>query len=234
MLTDTLQSTGPVFADACQYRLMLFTEEWGVSPSVRGVSPSVRGVSIAMSDSCCHGEYLEAPIDGSLWGRELAVPVRSQMVYPDGGEEWCSPVSLSMVTAYWADRIGEKAFDQPVPAVVRGHTTMCTGKTATGRSTQRTLPLSGSMLRSDGSIRSGRSSVAWRQGCRYRSLKGTCWWFGASILRGTSLSTIRLAATTRVSGVSTAVTSSPGPGSAPAPAGSPTSFTRMASRRTAL
>lgn len=113
VLTDTLQSTGPVFADAYQYRLTLFSEEWGVSPSVRSVS-------IAVSDSCRHGEYLGAPDDGSFWGRELAVPARSQMVYPDGGEAWCSPVSLSMVMAYWADRTGRRDLDQPVPVVARG------------------------------------------------------------------------------------------------------------------
>jgi len=113
VLTDTLQSTGPVFADAYRYRLTLFTEEWGVSPSVRGVY-------VAVSDSCRHGEYLGAPGDGSFRGRELAVPARSQMVYSDGGEAWCSPVSLSMVMAYWADRTGKKDLDQPVTAVVRG------------------------------------------------------------------------------------------------------------------
>ena len=113
VLTDTLQSTGPVFADAYRYRLTLFTEEWGVSPSVRGVC-------LAVSDSYHHGEHLRAPGDGRFWGRELAVPVRSQMVYPDGGEAWCSPASLSMVMAYWAGRTGKEDFDQPVPAVVRG------------------------------------------------------------------------------------------------------------------
>ncbi len=113
VLTDTLQSTGPVFADAYRYRLTLFSEE-------RGVSPAVRGVCVTVSDSCRHGEYLETPGDRSSWGRELAVPARSQMVYPDGGEAWCSPVSLSMVMAYWADRTGKKDLDQPVPAVVWG------------------------------------------------------------------------------------------------------------------
>ncbi len=113
VLTDTLQSTGPVFADAYRYRLTLFTEEWGVSPSVRGVR-------VAVSDSRRHGEYLEAPSDGSLWGRELAVPARSQMVYPNGGEVWCSPASLSMVMAYWADETGRGDLNQPVQAVVRG------------------------------------------------------------------------------------------------------------------
>jgi hypothetical protein len=46
--------------------------------------------------------------DASLWERELAVPARSQMVYPNGGETWCSPVSLWMVMAYWADRTGRE------------------------------------------------------------------------------------------------------------------------------
>jgi hypothetical protein len=113
VLTDTLQSTGPVFADAYRYRLTLVTEEWGVSPSVRGVS-------LAVLDSCRHGEYLDVPGDGSFWGWELPVPACSQMVYPDGGEAWCSPVSLSMVMAYWSDRTGKKDLDQLVPAVVRG------------------------------------------------------------------------------------------------------------------
>jgi Peptidase_C39 like family len=47
------------------------------------------------------------------------VPARLQMVYPDGGEAWCSPTSLSMVMAYWADKTGEKKLDQPVPKVAR-------------------------------------------------------------------------------------------------------------------
>ncbi len=112
VLIDTLQSIGPVFTDAYQYRLTLFTEEWGISPSVRGVC-------VAVSDSARHGEHLGTPGDESLWGRELAVPARSQMVCPSGGEAWCSPVSLSMVMAYWADRTGKKDLDQPVLVVVR-------------------------------------------------------------------------------------------------------------------
>jgi hypothetical protein len=48
------------------------------------------------------------------------VPARSQMVYPDGGEAWCSSTSLSMVMAYWADKTGEKKLDQSVPKVARG------------------------------------------------------------------------------------------------------------------
>ncbi len=111
--TDTVESTGPVFADAYRYRLTLFTEEWGVSPGVRGVF-------ITVSDSRRHGEDLSVPADVGSRGRELEAPMRSQMVYPDGGEAWCSPVSLSMVMSYWAGKTGEGRLDQPVPTVVWG------------------------------------------------------------------------------------------------------------------
>lgn len=110
---DTLQSQGPVFADAYQYRLTLFTEEWGVSPRVRGVF-------VAVSDSCHHGEDLGVGENEGLWGRELAVSARSQMVHGEGGEAWCSPASLSMVMAYWAGKTGDENLNQPVPSVAWG------------------------------------------------------------------------------------------------------------------
>jgi hypothetical protein len=101
-----------VFADAYQYRLTLFTEQ-------PDVSPSVRGVFVAASDSYRHGEDLGVAGTG-LWGQELEVPARSEMVYPDKGEWWCSPTSLSMVMAYWADQIGAPGLYQPVPMVAAG------------------------------------------------------------------------------------------------------------------
>jgi hypothetical protein len=112
VLTDTLQSQGAVFADAYQYRLTLFAEQLGVSPSVRGVS-------MVVSNSYRHGENFGAAGTGS-WGRKLEVPARSEMVYPDGGEWWCSPTSLSMVMAYWAGQIGVPGLDQSVPMVAAG------------------------------------------------------------------------------------------------------------------
>jgi Peptidase_C39 like family len=51
------------------------------------------------------------------WGTTLAVPERSQMVYPNGGPVWCSPTSTSMVMAYWSERLGEPALNRPVPEV---------------------------------------------------------------------------------------------------------------------
>ncbi|MDP8951850.1 MAG: peptidase C39 family protein [Actinomycetota bacterium] len=111
VLTDTLQSNGAAYADAYQYRLTLFTEQLGVSPSVRGVS-------VVASDSYRHGENLGA--GSGSWGWEIEVPARSQMVYPDGGEIWCSPTSLSMVMAYWAGQTGDPSLDQSVPVVAAG------------------------------------------------------------------------------------------------------------------
>jgi hypothetical protein len=42
------------------------------------------------------------------------------MVYPEGGEVWCSPTSLSMVMAYWATESGDPNLDQSVPVVAAG------------------------------------------------------------------------------------------------------------------
>jgi hypothetical protein len=63
------------------------------------------------------------------WGTVLDVPERSQMVYPGGGEVWCSPTSTSMVMAYWADKLEDSSLNRSVPeaaagtydAVYRGH-----------------------------------------------------------------------------------------------------------------
>ena len=112
VLTETLRSNAQAFADAYQYRLTLFTEQ-------PGTSPLVRGVSVTASDSYRHGENLGAAGSGS-WGLELGVPSRSQWVYPEGGEIWCSPTSLSMVMAYWASQTGDPSLDQPVPVVAAG------------------------------------------------------------------------------------------------------------------
>jgi hypothetical protein len=111
--TDTLQSSGPVFANAYQYRLKLMASK----PTL---SPTVRKVSAVASDSYRHGDSLGVPALEQAWGINLSVPARSQMVYEGGGEVWCSPTSLSMVMAYWSNETGRKRWNQTVPTVVRG------------------------------------------------------------------------------------------------------------------
>jgi len=112
VLTDTLQSIGPVFADAYQYRLTLLSKG-------KGRTPGVRAIYVTASDSYRNGEALVRP-DEILWGEDLSVPARSQMIHPNGGEVWCSPTSLSMVMAYWANKTGMRSLDQGVPTVARG------------------------------------------------------------------------------------------------------------------
>lgn len=41
------------------------------------------------------------------WGTLINVPECSQMVYPDGGEVWCSPTSTSMVLGYFGYNAGD-------------------------------------------------------------------------------------------------------------------------------
>jgi len=112
VLTDTLQSIGPVFADAYQYRLILLSKR-------TGRTPSVGAIYVTASNSYRNGEVLVGSNE-SLWGKDLPVPARSQMVYPNGGEVWCSPTSLSMVMAYWAKKTGRRSLDKEVPTVARG------------------------------------------------------------------------------------------------------------------
>src|SRR5215207_574436 len=112
VLTDTLQSIGPVFADAYQNRVTLLSKR-------EGRTPSVGAIYVTASNSYRNGETLVGPNEG-LWGEDLFVPARSQMIYPNGGEVWCSPTSLSMVMAYWANKTGRRSLNQEVPTVARG------------------------------------------------------------------------------------------------------------------
>lgn len=75
-----------------QLKLRLFSADGSAIPTVQNASvafstelPKSAGVSTG---------------NPSLWNKLLNVPECSQMVYPDGGEVWCSPTSTSMVLAY--------------------------------------------------------------------------------------------------------------------------------------
>jgi Peptidase_C39 like family len=112
VLTDTLQSIGPLYADAYQYRLTLLSKR-------TGRTPRVTAIYVTASNSYRNGEVLVGANE-TLWGKDLSVPARSQMIYPNGGEVWCSPTSLSMVMAYWANKTGRRSLNQEVPTVARG------------------------------------------------------------------------------------------------------------------
>jgi hypothetical protein len=96
--TDVLALSGGAVYSRMQYRLTLFTTD-------RSATPSVRFLSMMTSDSSKQTAGLDIPSDRQAWGVDLAVPQRSQMLYPDGGEVWCSPTSTSMVLAYWGKSV---------------------------------------------------------------------------------------------------------------------------------
>jgi uncharacterized protein YvpB len=56
----------------------------------------------------------------SAWGRLLDVPVRSQADYPEGIHSWCSPTSLSMILAWWGQRLDRADLIQDVRQVAKG------------------------------------------------------------------------------------------------------------------
>ncbi|HEU4322762.1 MAG TPA: peptidase C39 family protein [Roseiflexaceae bacterium] len=90
---DTLVLGKKARADALQLKLRLFSASDAV--------PVVRNIGLAFSTTPARPARL-APGDPARWNRSLDVPECSQMVYPDGGEVWCSPTATSMTLGYWA------------------------------------------------------------------------------------------------------------------------------------
>lgn len=109
--TDTLVLVGPARADALQLRVTL-----GARPGAAG--PTLTGLAAVTSDSARHRTIAVGASDRAAWGRELPVPQRSQMLYPDGGPVWCSPASVTMILEYWGARLGRPLAD-PVPQAAR-------------------------------------------------------------------------------------------------------------------
>ncbi len=104
--TDTLVLTQP--ACAAQVRVT-FT---GAKDVVR---PALRFIGLSVVDSRVHPKPL-AP-NRAAWGRDLPVPERTQVVYLEGVTAWCSPTSLSMLLAFWSEKLGRSDLMLDVPAV---------------------------------------------------------------------------------------------------------------------
>jgi len=81
-------------------------------------TPSVQNLSLAYSTSAPKKAGVVSTGNPLLWKPALAVPECSQMVYPDGGNVWCSPTSTSMVVSYWQGYTG--ACEPSVRAAVEG------------------------------------------------------------------------------------------------------------------
>jgi hypothetical protein len=90
---DTLRVTSKQAASAWQVKLRLFSAD-GVA------TPSVRASAVTVSTPPDSKPTFPAG-NPARWNQVLAVPQCSQMIYPDGGEVWCSPTSTAMVLKYW-------------------------------------------------------------------------------------------------------------------------------------
>ncbi|WP_157621887.1 peptidase C39 family protein [Serinicoccus hydrothermalis] len=113
--TDLLKLAGGAAYTRFQYRLTLFTTD-------RTRNPSVSMVAVLASNSAKEAAGLPVYSDRQAWGRDLNVPKRSQMIYPDGGEVWCSPTSTSMVLAYWGKNVTvPRAAARTYDYTYRGH-----------------------------------------------------------------------------------------------------------------
>jgi hypothetical protein len=85
-------------ADAFQLVVKLFSVDGAATPVLRNISTAYSTTPPKKAT------YSEGSSEN--WGTSLNVPECSQMVYPDGGNVWCSPTSTSMVLSYWQQYSG--------------------------------------------------------------------------------------------------------------------------------
>jgi len=101
--TDTLVLTQP--ASRVQMRVTLHR-------AAPGALPTLKFLGLSLTDSRARPEPLEP--NRAVWGKEIAVPSRSQLAYKGGGG-WCSPTSTAMTLAFWAKSLDRPELDIPVP-----------------------------------------------------------------------------------------------------------------------
>lgn len=102
--TDTLILQRP--ADCLQIRLRLIGQG--------ATRPSVKFLGVSLTDTNMVPEPL--PPDRAAWGKILPVPERTQMIYANG-KTLCSPTTVSMLLAFWADALKRPELDHTVPEI---------------------------------------------------------------------------------------------------------------------
>ncbi len=108
--TDTLTLSS--LADGLQIRVILSSE-------TTDITPTLTGLTAVLSDANQHYQVIATKSDQTAWGKDVAVPMRSQMIYPNGGEVWCSPTSTTMLLEYWSNKLGTKLADTVPEAAKR-------------------------------------------------------------------------------------------------------------------
>lgn len=106
--TDTLVLKLP--ANRLQLRVSLFGAD-------ERIVPRLKLIGLSLLDS--KASLTAQPSNKAAWGRSLPVPERSQLSY-QGGRDWCSPTTVSMVLAYWSGVLKRPELDADVPQVAAG------------------------------------------------------------------------------------------------------------------
>lgn len=102
--TDTLALNKP--ASAAQVRVTL--------GGTNGAAPELKLLGLAFSDTTA--AIPDRRPNRRAWGRTVATPERSQFGYA-GENGWCSPASLCMVLAHWAEILNRPELNLTVPQV---------------------------------------------------------------------------------------------------------------------
>ena len=106
--TDTLVLRKP--ARVAQVKITLTGDAAGTRPILGFIGLSLLDPRVSLG---------ALPPNRRAWGRELAVPERTQVIYPEGVSAWCSPTSLAMLLAYWAKTSSRPDWEFEVPVVAR-------------------------------------------------------------------------------------------------------------------
>lgn len=97
------------------------TKRWGaarVRLTVFGRAADVRLVGFAFADTLRPPP--PRPAHTNAWGRTIDAPRRSQAIYPEGVNRWCSPTATSMLLGFWAGQTGRPELDHSPPEIAAG------------------------------------------------------------------------------------------------------------------
>lgn len=96
---DTFVSSNKEETNAFQLKFRLFSADGAAIPIIHNAS-------VAYSTAIQKAADVSAG-NPALWNTLIDLPQYSQMIYPNGGNVWCSPTSTSMVLAYLDRYIGD-------------------------------------------------------------------------------------------------------------------------------
>ena len=78
------------------------------------IAPKLKFLGVCLSDTTARPSPI--PPERRAWDKLLAVPERTQMIYPNG-KTLCSPTTVSMMMAFWAEQLKRPELDRTVPEV---------------------------------------------------------------------------------------------------------------------